>query len=215
MIMILKEMFPYMFFTKSWSWSCRKGFYIGASFHHDNDLDGKVSKYVHFHDLIKNIYGNLSFRIMIMIQWRTYIETFPTGSWSWFNEEQIWKLFLQVHDHDLIKVSIYSLQIMIMILKEMFPYMFFIKSWKWFWRNSFHIRSWSLSIKIIIMIQWRTYMETFPSSPWSWFNEKRLWKLFFQDHDHDSMKNILCLHICSSLNNVHDLEGKVSIYILH
>jgi hypothetical protein len=101
-----------------------------------------------------------------------------------------------------------------MILKEQFPYSFFITSWWWSCRKGLHICS-------LLNHDHDLYMETFPSSPWSWFNEKRLWKLFFQDHDHDSMKNIFgnlsikIMIICSSLNHDHDLERKVSIYALH
>jgi hypothetical protein len=175
------------------------------------------------------------------------METFPSRSWSWFNEERIWKPFLQDHDHDLIK-NVYVLHwIMIMILKEQFPYSFFITSWSWSWRKGLHICSslhhdhdlvGNVSIYILqIMIMW------------SWFNEERIWKLFLQVHDHDLVKNDYgifsfkimiiiqwktyletfpsrtwswwtwswrkCSYIRSLLYHDHDHEGKISIYVLH
>ena len=113
------------FLSRSWSWFNEE--HIWKPFHQDHD-----------HDEMKHLYRNLSYTIMIMIEWRTYMETFHSRSWSWLNEEYIWKFSLQDHYQDLMK----------------------------------------------------KYMETFPSRSWSWFNEERIWKPFLQDHDHDLIKNI-------------------------
>jgi hypothetical protein len=142
MKMILKEQFPYSFFITSWWWSCRKGLHIcnmetvpssSWSWFNKKRLC-KLFFQDHDHDSMKNIFGNLSIKIIIMMKWNTYIETFPTRSWSWFSEEHIWKHFLCSslnHDHDLEgTVSIFVLHyIMILILKERFTYTFFITSW--------------------------------------------------------------------------------------
>jgi hypothetical protein len=247
MIMILMERFPNMFFIESWSWSWRKCFHIFKiiimiqwrtymetfpsspwSWFNEKRL-WKLFFQDHDHDSMKNIFGNLSIKIMIMMKWSTYIETFPTRSWLWLSEEHIWKPFIQDHDHDLMKNIFGSL--------ERFLYRCFISSWSWSWWKGFQICSSlnhdhelerkvyiivfyvqdhdddlmkhvyrNLSYKIMIMIQWRTYMEIFPSRSWfpyTFFIKSWKW----------SWRN--SFHIRSSLNHDHDLDGKVSKYVLH
>ena len=54
--------------------------------------------------VMKNVYKNLAFIQDHDDNLTTNVyENFPSRSWSWFNEERIWKPFLQDHDHDLIK----------------------------------------------------------------------------------------------------------------
>jgi hypothetical protein len=118
------------------------------------------------------------------------METVFSRSWSWFNEEHIWKPFHQDHDHDEMKHLYRNLSCTIMIMIEWRTYMetFHSRSWSWF--NEEYI--WHY---IMIMILKERFLYTFFKS-WSWSWRK-------------------CFHICSLLNHENDFEGTVSIFVLH
>jgi hypothetical protein len=128
------------------------------------------------------------------------METFPSRPWSWFNEEHIWKPFLQDHVHDLMKNIYGNLSFKIMIDYD--------QTYScWSWRKGFHKCSslhhdHDLDGRVSkYVLHWIMILIMKERFPYIFFIKSWSWRKGF--------------HICSSLNHEHDLEGKVFIYVLH